>query len=140
MEQTSQEPLLRAATWFYIANTTPDAGEASRAFDLCLTLIQQAEGLPGPGSEYCFFADRTNLLAMTYFRYAFRLIDETGQYARAEELATQSLRLFERMGNRDMIAFPLGILGHLALLRGDLKWAHTLLQEAVQLQSSLAII
>jgi predicted ATPase/DNA-binding SARP family transcriptional activator len=133
LEQASHEPLLRAAAWFYIANATPDPNEARRGFDLCLTLLQQAAALPGPGSEFCFFADRANLLAMTYFRYALRLIDETGDYAHAEKLATESLRLFEQMGNRDMIAYPLGALGHLALFRGELKRSHRLLQEAVSI-------
>lgn len=133
LEQTSHEPLLRAAAWFYIANATPDPNEARRGFDLCLTLLQQAAALPGLGSEFCFFADRPNLLAMTYFRYALRLIDETGDYAHAEKLATESLRLFEQMGNRDMIAYPLGALGHLALFRGELKRSHRLLQEAVSI-------
>ena len=50
-------------------------------------MIEQAEGLPGLGVEYGFFADRANLLAMTDFRHALRLIDETGEYARAEKLA-----------------------------------------------------
>ncbi|MCB0128783.1 MAG: hypothetical protein KDE58_41240, partial [Caldilineaceae bacterium] len=137
LEQASQAPLLRAAAWFYIANATPDPHEAGRGFDLCLTLLQQAEGLPGPGIEYCFFADRPNLLAMTYFRYALRLIDETGAYDHAEKLAGASLRLFEEMGNRDMIAYPLGALGHLALLRGDLARAHQLLHEAVSIATTV---
>ncbi|MEZ4617363.1 MAG: BTAD domain-containing putative transcriptional regulator [Caldilineaceae bacterium] len=137
LEQASQAPLLRAAAWFYIANATPDPHEAGRGFDLCLTLLQQAEGLPGPGIEYCFFADRPNLLAMTYFRYALRLIDETGAYDHAEKLAGASLRLFEEMGNRDMIAYPFGALGHLALLRGDLARAHQLLHEAVSIATTV---
>ena len=133
LEQASPLPLLRAAAWFYIANATADPNQAGRAFDLCLMLLQQADGVPGLGAEYAFFADRFNLLAMTYFRYALRLIDETGAYAHAEKLTTESLRLFEGMGNRDMIAYPLGALGHLALLRGDLARAHRLLQEAVSI-------
>lgn len=137
MEQISQEPLLRAATWFYLANATPDPEQAGRAFDLCLTLLQQAAGLPGPGAVYCFFADGANLLAMTYFRYAMRLIDETGQYVRAEALATRSLALFEQMGNRDMIAYALGALGHLALLGGALLRAHKLFQEAVTIATTV---
>ncbi|MEZ4866281.1 MAG: BTAD domain-containing putative transcriptional regulator [Caldilineaceae bacterium] len=137
LEQTSLEPLLRAAAWFYLANATPDPHEAGRGFDLCLTLLDQAATLPGPGTEFCFFADRTSLLAMTYFRYALRLIDETGAYDHAEKLANKSLRLFEGMGNHDMIAYPLGALGHLALLRGDLARAHRLLQEAVLVASAV---
>ncbi|MEZ4731551.1 MAG: BTAD domain-containing putative transcriptional regulator [Caldilineaceae bacterium] len=137
LEQMSQAPLLRAATWFYIANATPDPNEASRGFDLCLTLLEQAAALPGPGAEFCFFADRTNLLAMTFFRYALRLIDETGAYDHAEKLATASLRLFEQMGNRDMVAYPLGVLGHLALLRGELARAHRLLQDAVSIATAV---
>jgi tetratricopeptide (TPR) repeat protein len=74
---------------------------------------------------------------MTYFRYALRLIDETGAYAHAEKMATESLRLFQRMGNRDMIAYPLGALGHLALLRGDLARAHKLLEEAVAIATAV---
>lgn len=137
LECLAQERLLRAAVWFYLANSSLAADQAGRTFDLCLTLLQQAEGLPGPGFEYCFFADRINLLAMTYFRYALRVIDETGPYDHAEKLAGASLRLFEQMGNRDMIAYPLGALGHLALLRGDLVRAHRLLQEAVSIATTV---
>ena len=131
LEKTSNQPLLRAAVWFYLANSTPDVAQAGRGFDLCIHLLLQAEGLPGPGADYCFFADRVNLLAMAYFRYAIRLTDETGEYARAEMLAKQSLQLFQAMGNRDMIAYALGALGHLALLRREWSQSHRLLQEAV---------
>jgi len=137
LEKASRSPLLRAAVWFYQANATPDAGVAGRCFDLCIHLLRESEGLSGPGTEYCFFADRVNLLAMAYFRYALRLIDETGEYPRAEALITQSLHLFQAMGNQDMMAYPLGGLGHLALLRGDLAQAHSLLAEAVTMAKSV---
>ncbi|MBX3001721.1 MAG: AAA family ATPase [Caldilineaceae bacterium] len=137
LEKASQEPLLRATVWFYIANSTPDVTQAGRCFDLCIHLLLEAGGLPGLGLEYCFFADRVNLLAMAYFRHAIRLTDETGEYARAEALATQSLHIFQGMGNRDMIAYPLGILGHLALLRGEWRQAHRLLGEAVRLAQAV---
>lgn len=131
LEKSSNEALLRAATWFYLANSSPDADQASSAFSLCIALLGDAEELPGPGIGYCFFADRVHLLAMSFVRYAIRLIDETGAYAQAEELAMASLHLFERIGNRDMIAYAHGTLGHLALLRNEIVRAHKLLQEAV---------
>ena len=137
LERTCRQPLLRAAAWFYIANATPDAAQAGRGFDLCIHLLREVENAPALDADFCFFAHRVNLLAMAYFRYALRMIDETGEYARAEALALESLRIFQEMGNRDMLAYPLGILGHLALLRGDWGRAHTLLGKAVAMAQAV---
>jgi predicted ATPase/DNA-binding XRE family transcriptional regulator len=131
------DKLLRAAVWFYIANSTPDATQAVAAYDTCLVMLHEAAESPGPGDEFCFFADHDNLLAMTLMRYGVRLTDELGEYAQAALLSTESLKLFQARGNRDFIVYALGNLGRLARLRGDLAQARTLLQETITIAASV---
>lgn len=137
LHEACTDKLLQAAVWFFIGNTTPDATQAVAAYNTCLGLLHEAAESPGPGDEFCFFADRDNLLAMTLMRYGGRLIDEQGEYAQAALLATESLKLFQARGNRVFIVFALGHLGRLAWLRGDLAQAHSLLHETVTIAASV---
>ena len=52
-------------------------------------------------------------------------------------LSAESLTFFRRRNNRDNILFPLGNLGRLALVRGDVVQARLLLQEAVTIAAEV---
>lgn len=51
----------------------------------------------------------------------------------AESQYLDSLRIYREMGNVDLIVYPLGSLGRLAYLRGDLERAEALLIESIYL-------
>jgi predicted ATPase len=124
------DKLLHAAAWHWVAVSSSEFSQAVSAWEKCITLARAAAASPGPGVEFCLLADGPHLLALALCRYAIRLID-VGENERALLLSTESLKLFQRQGNRDVIAIALGNLGRLALLRGDIEQAHRLLQESV---------
>ena len=124
------EKILSAVTWRTIAVAEADFSRAAAAWERCMPLLSAARhGLPAD-ENFCIYADSIYQYAFALFRYAIRLMD-VGDYEQAERLSTESLMLFRRLDNRDSIIFPLGNLGRLALLRGDLPQARLLLQEAV---------
>ncbi|MBI3960300.1 MAG: tetratricopeptide repeat protein, partial [Chloroflexi bacterium] len=103
--------------------------EHSQIF-LGIGLLREASSALAVDNTYSAYSDSGYQLAFALFRYAIRLID-AGEYGVAERLSAESLALFRRRENRDYIVAPLGNLGRLALLRGDLAQARLLLQEAV---------
>ena len=124
------EKILCAVTWRTIAVAEADFALAAAAWERCILLLSEARREPPADENYCIYADSVYQHAFALFRYAIRLTD-VGEYGQAEQLSTESLMLFRRLDNRDSIIFPLGNLGRLALLRGDLAQARLLLQEAV---------
>ena len=134
LQEASANQCLRAIAWRCMGVVTADYGRAVTLWEQCIGLLRQsssaAEGSTAVAEDYCVYADHTYQLAFALFRYAIRLID-SGDYGAADRLSTESLTLFRRQQNRDYIVYPLGNLGRLALLRGDLAQARLLLQEAV---------
>ncbi len=134
LQEASANHCLRAIAWRCMGVATADYARAITLWEQCIRLLRQsssaAEGSTVVVEGYCVYADRTYQLAFALFRYAIRLID-AGEYDAAEQLSTESLTLFRRQQNRDFIVYPLGNLGRLALLRGDLTQARLLLQEAI---------
>jgi hypothetical protein len=122
--------LLHSWAWFWTAVSTADFLQAVEAWERCIGLARQAAASPGPGEEFCGFADRSYILSLALFRYAERLMDR-GELARAELLAAESLALFRTRGDRYGIGDGLGMLGLLALLQGDLAQAHMHFHEVV---------
>jgi tetratricopeptide (TPR) repeat protein len=123
-------PILHAAAWHWIAETTPDSSQTSAASEQGIALAREAIHAPGPGSAFGLLADSKWLLTANLGNYAKRLIDR-GEFAQAEALSYESLTLFQAQGNDDGIADCLSNLGRLALLRGDLVQARNLFQEAI---------
>ncbi|MEZ4869376.1 MAG: BTAD domain-containing putative transcriptional regulator [Caldilineaceae bacterium] len=132
LQQSCPDRLLSAATWYWAAVAMPDADEAIAAWEKAIDLARAANAMPDPGAEFCSFADQPHLLAVLLFRYAIRLTD-IGEYIQAERLSLESLTIFRTLGNRDLIAFALGNLGRLALLRGEIGAAYTHFHEAVSI-------
>lgn len=134
LQEASANHCLRAIAWRCMGVATADYARAITLWEQCIRLLRQsssaAEGSTVVVEGYCVYADRTYQLAFALFRYAIRLID-AGEYDAAEQISTESLTLFRRQQNRDFIVYPLGNLGRLALLRGDLTQARLLIQEAI---------
>jgi predicted ATPase/DNA-binding SARP family transcriptional activator len=128
--------VLCAAGWQLIAVSTSDFSQAVVIWEKCIILAREAVAAPGPGSEFGIFADGAHVLAEALFRYAIRLID-VGEYGRAAQFSVESIEIFQTQGNRDFIAYGFGNLGRLALLRGDVDQASTLLHEAVTLAAAV---
>lgn len=134
LQEASANDCLRAIAYRCMGVATADYGRAVTRWEQCIGLLRAADSKPDAAAtvveDYCVYSDRVYQLAFALFRYAIRLID-AGVYDTAERLSTESLALFRRQQNRDYIVYPLGNLGRLALLRGDLAQARLLLQEAV---------
>ncbi len=134
---------LRAVTCRCMGVATADYDRAVSLWEQCIGLLRAACSAVDAASPvvegYCVYNDHAYQLAFALFRYAIRLID-AGEYDAAERLSAESLTLFRRQQNRDYIVYPLGNLGRLALLRGDLAQARLLLQEAVATAQSIGNI
>jgi tetratricopeptide (TPR) repeat protein len=100
-----------------LAQATPDHQEAYAVWDEAITIMQQDE-------------TQTWRLAIVYSHYGDRLRTH-GDYGQAARCYEQSLSLMQQMGNVDMIAYPLGNLGLLALQEGRLDEAYDLIAESV---------
>jgi hypothetical protein len=96
-------PILHAAAWHWIAETTPDSFQTSAASEQGYALAREAMSAPGPGSAFGLLADSKWILAANLGNYARRLI-EYGEFAQAEALSYESLTLFQAQGNDDGIA------------------------------------
>ncbi len=136
LQRTSLNPCLPAVAWRYMAVATADFVQAVNCWKQCTGLLRAAGDASPIDHTYGAYSDSLYQLAFALFRYAIRLID-VGDYGAAERLSTESLALFRRRDNRDYIVAPLGNLGRLALLRGDLAQARLLLQEAVVIARSI---
>ncbi len=119
LQENCTNKTLCAIPWRSIAVAEADFTQAASAWERCIALLSEAGCEPALDDGYCVYADSVYQRGFALFRYAIRLTD-VGEYGQAERLSTESLTLFRRMDNRDYIVFPLGNLGRLALLRGDI--------------------
>lgn len=136
LQRTSTNPCLPAIAWRCMGVATADFVQAVNCWEQCIGLLRAVDDASPIDHTYGAYGDSVYQLAFALFRYAIRLID-VGDYGAAERLSTESLALFRRRDNRDYIVAPLGNLGRLALLRGDLPQARLLLQEAVAIARSI---
>jgi predicted ATPase/DNA-binding SARP family transcriptional activator len=113
---------LQAAALFMMGLSAPDAAQAARLLADAITLLRQSEGSDNIAAEFCIFSDTNYLLANLLFRYG-SLLRNQGDYSQAMALYQESLALFRARGERDAIAYPLGNLGRLALMQGDVRVA-----------------
>lgn len=124
--ESCRDMLLRAAAWHWLASGMPEAAAANEASERAVTLARTAYELHGLGPAWGLLGDRDFILAANIQDYAKQLADQ-GEAERAAPLATESLELFRRRGDHNGISNTLAILGQLALMRGDLDAAYTLL-------------
>ena len=141
LQEASANKGLQAIAYRCMGVATADFAHAVTHWAQCIALLREVSNEPDLGSVgddgYCVYSDGAYQLAFALFRYAIRLTDG-GDYAAAERLSSESLAIFRRRGNRDFIVYPLGNLGRLALLRGDLVQARLLLQEAIATARSMS--
>jgi tetratricopeptide (TPR) repeat protein len=109
------EPLVAGLT--SLGQAASDDAEAFTAWDEAIMLAQGDENF-------------TWRLAFIHMLYGDRLRGH-GDYIEAAAHYQQSLSLMRQMGNVDMIAYPLGGLGLVALHEGRLAEAHDLIAESV---------
>ncbi len=136
LQGASTNQCLQAIAWRSMGVATADFAQAVSCWEHCIGLLRTADDTSPVDTTYGAYSDNIYQLAFALFRYAIRLID-VGDYGTAERLSAESLALFRRRDNRDYIVAPLGNLGRLALLRGDLRQARLLLQEAVAIAKSI---
>lgn len=136
----STQLCLRGVAWRCEAVATADFAQSAEGWERSIEVLREAISNPLADSaieQYFGVLDDSDYqLAFSLFRFAIRLTD-VGEYEQAERLSAESLALFRRRGNRDYIVYPLGNLGRLALLRGDIVQARLLFQEAVDIASTI---
>jgi tetratricopeptide (TPR) repeat protein len=124
--ESCRDMLLRAAAWHWLAGGMPNAAAANEASERAVALARAAYELRGLGTAWGLLGDRDFILAANITDYAKQLVDQ-GEVERAAPLAAESLELFQQRGDYNGISDTLAILGQLALMRGDLDAAYTLL-------------
>jgi len=137
LQEASANKGLQAIAYRCIGVATSDFAQAVTRWEQRIELLRLTGNEPPAADEYGVYSETAYQLAFALFRYAIRLTD-TGQYDAAARLSAESLAIFRRRENRDFIVYPLGNLGRLALLRGDLVQARLLLQEAIATARSIS--
>lgn len=127
--ESCRHMLLRAAAWHWLAGAMPNAEAANEASERAVALAREAHELCELDAEWGLLGDRDFILAANISDYARQLVDQ-GEVERAAPLAAESLELFQRRGNHNGMSDTLAMLGQLALMRGDLDAAHTLLDKS----------
>jgi tetratricopeptide (TPR) repeat protein len=117
MARRLAEPEALVVVLTTLAQATPDPQEAFASWDEAMALAQKNEKL-------------TRRLAFIHLLYGDQLRFH-GNYVEAAGHYQQSLSLMQQMGNVDMIAYPLGNLGLLALHEGRLDEAYRLIADSV---------
>jgi tetratricopeptide (TPR) repeat protein len=108
----------------------PGIEQAAAAFEQLFSIGKQLEVLSkGPGAKEALLAE-AHFLYGDQLRFASRSSQAAAHYR-------QSLELFRQLGNVDMIAYPLGSLGRLALEQGRIKEAYDRLAESVALSRAI---
>jgi predicted ATPase/transcriptional regulator with XRE-family HTH domain len=108
----------------------PKMEQAAAAFEQLFAIGEQVEVFSkGSGAKEALLAD-AHFLYGEQLRFAGREAEAAAHYR-------QSLELFRQLGNVDMIAYPIGNLGRLALDEGRLKEAHDHLMESVTISRAV---
>jgi tetratricopeptide (TPR) repeat protein len=124
-------PILHAAAWHWIAETTPDTLQTSAASEQGIAWAREATRAPAPDNAFGLLADSDWILAGNLQNYARRLI-EYGDFSQAEAFSREALMLFRSLGTDDGIGDCLSNLGRIALLRGDFEQASSFLHEVTR--------
>ena len=126
LEDCSDKPCCSRLPWCFLAGNYADFAEISAIWERVDCLSTGAREAPGLGPEFCLLTDCDFMLGMELFRYA----DRSGR-------SKGNLRGQRRWPGRVSISFwravtvtnglaVSDVLGHLALLQGDLGQAYKL--------------
>jgi tetratricopeptide (TPR) repeat protein len=129
---------LHAYTWYFLAFSVPNSAQAAIALARALKLAREASEGPELGAEFCLYSDHDYCLSTNQWGYGAFLIDE-GEVEQATALITDSLQRLRKRGDQPGIGECLAYLGILALLRGDIAEAHTLLQEVMTVSTTCGL-
>ncbi len=125
-----QDPETTARMLLLQGQATFDSAQAAAAFEELFVIASRLEVYSKPGMA------RDAMLASAHFLYG----DQLRLAGQLEEAATQyrlSLDLYRQLRNVDMIAYPIGNLGRLALRDGRLQEAYTSFMESVALSRAI---
>jgi predicted ATPase len=132
MARRLEDPETMLRFFFIEGQATLDISQAEAVWQEFFSIGTQIEGLSkGAGREA-----KQGLLAGGHFLYGDRLRDA----GHAEEAAAhyrQSLELYRQLGNVDLIAYPIGNLGRLALQEGQISEAYARFSESVALSRAI---
>jgi predicted ATPase/transcriptional regulator with XRE-family HTH domain len=130
MAQRLEDPHTMMRVLLVEGQAQPDFELAAAAFEQLFAIGEQLEAFSNvPGAKQA-------LLAEAHFLYGEQL-RFAGRSAEAEAHYRQSLELFRQLGNVDMIAYPLGSLGRLALEQGQADEAFDRLRESVTISRAV---
>lgn len=131
----SDNPLLHAAIWHFLAKATDDFDLAEGYWLKSIQAAREADELPNPGGAFGPGADRLFTLASTIDHYVLWLVNR-GEFERALPLVQEGLQACEVRGYMTGVAAFWSHSGQLALLQGDLPQARGLLSQAVELATA----
>jgi predicted ATPase/DNA-binding XRE family transcriptional regulator len=130
MAHRLEDPEMMMRVLLILGQAVPDMEQAAAAFERLFIVGEQVEVLSkGRGAKEA-------LLAEAHFLYGDQL-RFAGRAAEAETHYRQSLELFHQLGNVDMIAYPIGNLGRLALEEGRIQEAYDRLMESVAISRAV---
>jgi predicted ATPase/transcriptional regulator with XRE-family HTH domain len=130
MTDRLEDPETTARTLLILGQAAPDSAEAAAAFEDLFVIVSRVDAYSKPGMA------KEALLANAHLLYGDRL-QMAGQLEEAATQYRQSLDLFRKLRNVDMIAYPIGNLGRLALQDGHLQDAYASFMESLALSRAI---
>jgi tetratricopeptide (TPR) repeat protein len=124
-----EQKALQANALFVLGMSASDPAQSASLYVDAIRLVREYGQSERLTADWCMYSDTDFLLANLLFRYG-NILRSHGDYAQAKALYQESLALLRAKGECDVIAYPLGNLGRLALIEGDLSQARRLLGEA----------
>jgi tetratricopeptide (TPR) repeat protein len=121
MAERLQDPEALLAAAETLMEATYDIDGVTAAFNQAVSLLEQQD-----------HPARTARLAGVHTRYGDRLRD-AGRFDEAQAHYQESLKRLRKLGNVDLIAYPIGNLGRLALHDRRLQDAYDLISESVSI-------
>jgi predicted ATPase/transcriptional regulator with XRE-family HTH domain len=125
-----QDPETTARTLLLEGQAIPESAEAAAAFEELFVIAGRLDAYSKPGMAKEAMLANAHLLYGDRLRLADQVDEAAHQYR-------QSLALFRTLHNVDMIAYPIGNLGRLALRDGRLEEACASFMEGVALSRAI---
>jgi len=125
MARRLEDPETVAFASIVLGQAMPDADQSVATFLEAASLLETVDSKQQPRA-----------LAFVYNLLGERL-HENGRYSEAKNYYEKSLALYRQAGNIDLVTYPLGNLGRLALRDGRIMEAHDLIGESIRLSRSI---
>ncbi len=131
LAQRCNQLALQAVAAYMVALSATSAKQAADAYQEAILVARQVGNNDTLPDDYGIYGDHSNLLANLLLRYG-SVLRSQGEYVPAQALYEESLALFRKM-DCDSIVHPLGYLGRLALIAGDIAQAEVLIGRAQEI-------